>query len=631
MSGIYGFATQNNLPNPGEMLGRMFDAIPLLESPAKRQWTAEDGCAGLGVTQPNGVGELQFASDKLRNIYCVFDGIIYHDNKDSRETNPALSEDAGFFIEQYLTSGLACLRTMNGSFNVCWWDGKAKRLILANDKLGHRLLFWGMRDGAFVFASLLARVMATGILSTEVDIEGFADLLNYGYILGARTLFNDVHILPPASYLIYEGGKAHIEQYWRLDHIEPHGSYNKHRLHDLEDIFKIAVQRSIRPNMKCAIDLTGGLDSRCILAGAINQQLPFVTHTGGQLNSTDVVIAKEISRKVKVKHYFELIDPDILSEWLVPMVLYQGGIIATLHCHPSQHLYSSFPFDAVIQGIGGEFARGSDWVSPEDIHIKNLTRELVMCKVSPKAAQRLPIGQLWRPEFRSIGTHTPGEHLQSLLNEYQHKDSPIAVIKYLSLLELGRKFLNKAILIVRGSREAYFPYFDHQWVEAIASLPIAERVNNKIQIDLIARLCPEIKDIPYTNDPFPFSVPLWKRYMAKGYRAIERRVLQKLMLVEHNTREIPTTYYPRWTRREIRDVLIALLYDPQAAFRTYLQWEVVESLLNQHFSGKKNLEILVAALTVFEISHKLWVAPYKYSTSAVTQALLQSGYKKKAS
>ena len=56
----------------------------------------------------------------------------------------------------------------------------------------------------------------------------------------------------------------------------------------------------------------------------------------------------------------------------------------------------------------------------------------------------------------------------------------------------------------------------------------------------------------------------------------------------------------------MRPVLVKLLYNPDAAFRDYLRWEVVESLLDRHFSGKDNWEHLVAALTVFEIAHRLW-------------------------
>ena len=59
----------------------------------------------------------------------------------------------------------------------------------------------------------------------------------------------------------------------------------------------------------------------------------------------------------------------------------------------------------------------------------------------------------------------------------------------------------------------------------------------------------------------------------------------------------------------MRPTLAGLLYNPNAAFRAYLRWGTVKALLDQHFSGKEDWEHLVAALTVFEIAHSLWVAP----------------------
>lgn len=630
MGSMYGFSAQKRINNPAIILDKMFRAIPSPCLSANHQWTTREGLVGLGTTYPaKASASKYYAEDLSSGMYCIFDGIIYRDNNDLNRKSLVETDGAAFLLEQYQRSGTNCLRNINGSFNVAWWDEKAHRLILANDKLGHNLLFLGIRDNILVFASMLARIMATGILSSDIDIEGFADLLNYGYILGERTLFKDIHVLPPASFLIFEGGKVCIKQYWHLNQVESHGRYDKQRLDELENTFKLAVKRSILPDKTCAIDLTGGLDSRCILAAAVNQRLPFITHTGGQPDTTDVVIAKRLSAQIGVQHCFESINPQMLSEWLVPMVLYQGGIFATIHCHPCQLLYSPLPFDAIVQGTGGEFARGADWVSPGDLRISNLTTEFIMRRLSSRTAQCLNMEQLWKREFRFIGMHAPREHLHSLLAGYKPKDSPIAVMKYLSLNELGRKFLNKAILIARGSKGAYFPYFDHQWVEAIASIPISERVNNRIQTDLIKRLCPEIKDIPYTHDPFPLLAPLWKILMRKGYRVVKRRTLQKLQFTNINPDEVPSTYYFRWSRKEMYNTFTELLYNPHAAFRTYLNWKTVETLLNQHFTGKKNWEILVAALTVFEISHKLWVAPYKpYTDDHVIPLFLPSDLKK---
>lgn len=608
MSSLYGFSSHDAISNPSTLLDKMRNAIPSPGPYINRQWTAQKGHAGLGTVHPARVGKSPyFAEDPSNGVYCVFDGIIYRDRglpgEELVESNGAV-----FLLEQFLKSGTDCLRKINGNFNVAWWEEKTRRLVLANDKLNHNLLFWGFRGDILVFSSLFARIMATGIMSSEIDIEGFADLLSYEYILGERTLFKDVHILPPASYLIYEKNNIHIQQYWRLDHIEPRGRYNKHRLEELTGIFTLAVKRSVRQDMNCAIALTGGLDSRCILAAAVNQHLPFFTYTGGQPDSTDVILARRLSDRTGFEHSFELIDPRVLADWLTPMVLHQGGIIATLHSHACRVLTNPPRFDAVVHGIGGEFTR-SFWASLRNLNIRKLTTAQKFLKEKMAGKKRLQyLEHIWKPEFRTLGIQSPESHLNTLLAKYSPKDSLVAAMDYLYLHERCRKFLNKGILPVRPSVDVYFPYFDHQWIEAIAAIPISYRITNRIQVDLIRKLCPDILGIPYAKTFIPLSTPRWKTQIIKYYQAMRQKACQKLGIAYRGHREIPATYYPEWTRKEMHDTIANLLYNPHAAFRAYLRWDTVEILLNQHFSGKEARETLISALTVFEISHKLWVS-----------------------
>lgn len=603
MSGVYGFAAQKGISDPLVLLNRMLEAIQSPWPVIKKQYTTKEGYAGLGVVHPARVGEVgYFAEDPINKVFCVFDGVIYRDAS-VHEEGLIEGNGAALLLKRYLESGTEHLCEISGSFNVAWWDGRVGRLVLANDRLGHRPLFFVLRNGVLAFSSMMARVAATGIFSPEIDVEGFADLLSYGYILGERTLLKDVRILPPASFLTYEGGEVRIHRYWYLDNLEPYGRYDERRLDELEDVFKIAVKRSIRPDLTCSIGLTGGLDSRCILAAAANQELSYVTHTGGQPDSTDVMLAKEIATQVGVKHIFELLSPDNLGEWLVPMVLRQGGIVATLHSHPCQTLYSPYPFDAEVSGVGGEFVRGF-WVFPADLNVRDLSAVSKLLKrwILSKTTQHLE--QLWKPEFLRLGLRAPEEHLDPLIMEYNPKDSPVAALEYLYLHERCRKFLNKATLIVRASREVYFPYLDHQWIEALASIPISERITNRIQVDLIKRLYPELLDIPHAKNLVPLSVPAWRLQTIERYRRIKRRVRRRFGggVPSHKL-----DLYYQWSRGEMRSILFEILYNPNAAFRTYLRWETVKTLLDQHFSGEDNWQDLVAALTVFEIAHRLWI------------------------
>ena len=610
MSGIYGFAALKDVASPTTLLNRMVEALPSPALVTSDQWAAVAGHAGLGAVHPARIGEPgHFAQDPSRGLFCAFDGIIYRSDKGEGESLIEL-DGADFLLQLYRESGTEGLSKINGSFCVAWWDDKERRLVLANDKIGQRLLFFGCQNGALVFASLLARIMATGLISPEIDVEGFADLISFEHTVGERTLFKGVQVLPPASILMYQGGQVHITEYWDIGQIEPHGKYDGRCLDELEDLFRLAVRRSIRPDLTVAIDLTGGLDSRCILAAAANMGLPFVAHTGGQLDSTDVVLAQQAAAVVGAKHIFEPVGPERAAEWLVPMVRYQGGIMSTLHSHPCQQFELPLPFDASVQGLGIDYIHGH-WISVTDLDIDTLpgVQDLLRRKMLSNTAKHLDLGTLWRPRFQKVGLQSPDKHLQSLFDHYSTQDRPVAVLDRIYLHERCRKFLNKALLIVRASREVYYPYFDHELIVALANIPISERATNSIQVDLIRRLFPKLLDIPSAKTLIPLSASPARIWLTNKVRAASRRASKRFGLPNSVPIKVPNHYYSQWIRKEMRHTLTELLYDPRAAFRSYLRWETVEGLLNQHFSGKGNWEHLVATLTVFEITYRLWVDP----------------------
>jgi hypothetical protein len=189
------------------------------------------------------------------------------------------------------------------------------------------------------------------------------------------------------------------------------------------------------------------------------------------------------------------------------------------------------------------------------------------------------------------------------------RDAPVAVLDCISLHERCRKFLNKAILIVRAVREVYYPYFDHDLIMALASIPMSERVTHQIQIDLIRRFFPQLLDVPSAKTLVPFSASPTRMWMTQKCWVARRRVSGMLNLPDSTPAKVPNHYYSRWIRNEMRPMLVDLLYNPEAAFRAYLRWDKVEVLLDQHFSSRANWEHLVAALSVFEIAHRLWVNP----------------------
>jgi asparagine synthetase B (glutamine-hydrolysing) len=513
-------------------------------------------------------------------------------------------------LHRYLDSGVEGLSEISGSFCVAWWDEQAQHLVLANDKIGHRLLFYGCRNGVFVFASQLARMMAPGLMSTKIDVEGFAHLLTYDYILGEQTLFKDIKILPPASVLTYKEGQISVKRYWHIGQLEPYGKYDKKRQEELGALFKQAVRRAIRPDLNIALDLTGGFNSRCVLAAAAAMRLPCVAHTVGRPDSTDMVLAQQAAAVAGVEHVCEPVCRDKVAEWLVPAVRYQGGLHATLHSHICQRLDLPSPFDAFVQGAGIKRFRNM-WVARQGLPTDTWAdmQRLLKKRMSSSTAKRVDLGGLWRTEYQTVGLEAPTEHLEHLLNQYKTGREPVTVLDGISLHEQCRKLLHQTTSIVRAGGEIYYPCLDHEFIVALAHLPTSTRMTSKIQLDLIKRFFPSLLGVRIATTLFPISYSPARMWVTNSYWGIKRKIARQFGLPDHVPTRIPSFYYDQRTRNEMRPILTELLYDPGAASRAYLRWDAVKALLDQHFSGKENWEHLVAALSVLEIVHRLWVDP----------------------
>jgi len=158
-------------------------------------------------------------SNETGDIWVVYNGEIYN----YRQVRAALEQkghvfktqsDTEIIVHAYEEYGEACVQYFNGMFALAVWDARHRRLLLARDRLGIKPLLYWADHRKLIFGSELKAVIAHPDVPRQIDLVALDHFLSLEYIPGPRTIFQDVHKLPPGHTLIFEQGKLKISQYW---------------------------------------------------------------------------------------------------------------------------------------------------------------------------------------------------------------------------------------------------------------------------------------------------------------------------------------------------------------------------------------------------------------------------------
>jgi asparagine synthase (glutamine-hydrolysing) len=205
-------------------------------------------------------------------LWIVFNGEVFN----YVELRPALEarghhfsthSDTEVILHLYEDYGPDCLNYLNGQFAIAIWDTQKRSLFLARDRLGVRPLFYTLHDGRLLFGSEVKTILAYPGVQAEIDPEALAQVFTFWSTLKERTVFRDIHDIPPGHYLYARDGRFDVQPYWSLDFEEPQRPRPAEEyLAELEELLVDATQIRLRADVPVGAYLSGGLDSSTITA-----------------------------------------------------------------------------------------------------------------------------------------------------------------------------------------------------------------------------------------------------------------------------------------------------------------------------------------------------------------------------
>jgi asparagine synthase (glutamine-hydrolysing) len=312
-----------------------------------------------------------------QNVTIAFNGEVYN----FRHLR-ILLEDLGYFfvsksdteviLNLYIEFGTDCFAMLRGMFAIAIYDNRSQKpepeLILARDEFGIKPLLFSRKDQGLIFASDLRTILASGLVSKEIDNFSLRELFAVGSIYQPRTILKDVSSISAGRYAVI-GIDSFQEFDFRLR--KPSNGAEIPRFEkDVVGLADTVINDSLSAHLIADVEvstlLSGGLDSSLISAMIAKNHVPSInTFTVGFDNSNkadESADAREIAGFLGTSHHEIMLSEDRIEADFLDFVC---GID-----QPSMDGFNSFLVSKVvsqhtkvtISGTGGdELFAGYPW------------------------------------------------------------------------------------------------------------------------------------------------------------------------------------------------------------------------------------------------------------------------------
>ncbi len=346
MPGIFGFFSPRRCPPDGVEF-RM--ARTLAYGPACEIDIARSDCGFIGVTYrkshpPN--GQILRSVDGSRKV-CLAGRVVAVSGE----------EDGGSSVDA-VASGMCerldveLLSRMVGSFAAAVMDTRAGTVDLITDRQGMFPIYYVRVGDAVIYASEIKTLLASGQLQPQLDPLAVSQMLQIGFVCGELTPLRGVRVIPAGSVLRVKADGVAVDRYF-VRHFCPSTSCDWDQEVDrLGEMLTQAVRRTCSSPLRTGVPVSGGLDSRALLALMPNpSNVP--SFTFGTNGCRDLRFGARVARVLGSPHHSLPVDPGYLDQHIDLGVWRTEGQLGASHFHILPHVPTfARHCDSMLFGIG---------------------------------------------------------------------------------------------------------------------------------------------------------------------------------------------------------------------------------------------------------------------------------------
>jgi asparagine synthase (glutamine-hydrolysing) len=485
---------------------------------------------------------------------------------------------------------------LNGRFHGLVADRRRGKAMLFNDRYGLQRLYYHEAPDTFYFAAEAKAILKVRPELRNMDQRGLGEFIVCGCVLENRSLFSGIHVLPPGSAWLFSGGvlekkSAYFEpkEWERLEPLKPEAYYAH-----LRDVFVRNLPRYFNGRERVGVSLTGGLDTRIIMAWRKAQPNSLPCYTFGSMyrDNQDVILARRVAEICGQKHEVITTGQEFLSRFAhyAERTIYLTDACVDLGRSPDLYVNEKARDIAPVRMVG---TYGS---------------EMLLHAVMFKAVD--PAAGLFQEEL------IPQIQRAKETYDASRRGHPVTFIAFRQSPwhHFGVLGLEQTQVAVRT------PYLDNELVRSIYQSPGPIAINEEGRLRLIREGNPELaalrtdRGIGGLNSAFTrgllefsfkaeyasdYGMPQWVAQVDHMFAPLH---LERIWLGRHKV-----FHFRPWYRDQLASYVREMLLDQRSLTRPYINAKAVQKIVQGHLKGNHNYTTEIHRLLTLELTHRLFI------------------------
>lgn len=548
------------------------------------------GTIGVGVLERRaGVDDSAAPARGDDGSYLWMSGEAFDWPSDGGIRSAAESRTEAFrlrLLRAIASRGAEAIADLDGEYHIAIWNSHARSLTLMNDRFGALPLYIGASRHGIAFAGGVRGILMVPGMELQPDTDAIREAVSFGgYRLGERTNIRDVKMVPPATAVTLTADKVTTRRYWTWSELrEGDATDERALLEEVRESWAAAVAKRLDGSRRPGLTLSGGLDSRAILAEASRRQRSLTALTYGVPHADDVRIAERAARAAGARwEFFPLYDEGWLDR-RTSHIFETDGLMDLVDLMHAETLGKLEPaFDVYLSGYIGDVVAGSTWHFDEQPHDLLAKLPYYGGTLAISYEQAIAVAE-------EMIRRTPGTPRFAV---YEHK---------------APQSTNRITAAARPYVTVRRPFVDYRFFELCQRLPSARRADHAWREQWLVSTYPELfARIPNQQTGVPPGSSRVRWQMTRVARFGWRRVLRAARALGFPVVVPDRTYHPDerfWSTPSARGQIERTILRPGSISGDVFGRTRLELTVRDFFERAASPVQVIGALYVFERYHQ---------------------------